>query len=317
MKVIDHLRNSDRTLFSFEILPPLKGNDIRSIYAGIDPLMEFKPSFVNVTYHREEVIYKERGHGLLQKVRLRKRPGTVGICAVIRAKYEVDTVPHLICGGFSREDTEDALIELNFLGIDNVLALRGDPVKSEAHFIPERDGHAHAEDLIRQIAGLNHGKYLYDEEQEAAPTNLCVGAACYPEKHAEALNPGTDLAYLKRKVDAGAEYLVTQMFFDNQRYFDFVERCRNEGIDVPIIPGLKPLTNFRHVSFIPKTFNIDLPDAYARELVQCRTDAQVRALGVEWTVQQAKELQARKVPSLHFYTMGRSEAVREVAMQIF
>ncbi|MEO8732779.1 MAG: methylenetetrahydrofolate reductase [NAD(P)H] [Flavobacteriales bacterium] len=316
MKVIDHLRNSDRTLFSFEILPPLKGSDIRSIYAGIDPLMEFKPSFVNVTYHREEVIYKERGHGLLQKVRLRKRPGTVGICAVIKAKYEVDTVPHLICGGFSREDTEDALIELNFLGIDNVLALRGDPVKSEPHFIPERDGHSHAEDLIRQIWGLNHGKYLYDEEQEASPTNLCVGAACYPEKHAEALNPGTDLTYLKRKVDAGAEYLVTQMFFDNQRYFDFVERCRQEGINVPIIPGLKPLTNFRHVSFIPKTFNIDLPDAYARELVKCKTDAQVRTLGIEWTVQQAKELQARKVPSLHFYTMGRSEAVREVAAQI-
>jgi len=316
MKVIDHLRNSDRTLFSFEILPPLKGNDIRSIYAGIDPLMEFKPSFVNVTYHREEVIYKERGHGLLQKVRLRKRPGTVGICAVIKAKYEVDTVPHLICGGFSREDTEDALIELNFLGIDNVLALRGDPIKSEPHFIPERDGHVHAEDLIRQIAGLNHGKYLYDEEQEASPTNLCVGAACYPEKHAEALNPSTDLTYLKRKVDAGAEYLVTQMFFDNQRYFDFVDRCRQEGINVPIIPGLKPLTNFRHVNFIPKTFNIDLPDAYARELVKCKTDAQVRTLGIEWTVQQAKELKARKVPSLHFYTMGRSEAVREVAAQV-
>lgn len=317
MKVIDHLRNSDRTLFSFEILPPLKGSDIRSIYAGIDPLMEFKPSFVNVTYHREEVIYKERGHGLLQKVRLRKRPGTVGICAVIKAKYEVDTVPHLICGGFSREDTEDALIELNFLGIDNVLALRGDPIKSEPHFIPERDGHAHAEDLIRQIAGLNHGKYLYDEEQEASPTNLCVGAACYPEKHAEALNPGTDLTYLKRKVDAGAEYLVTQMFFDNQRYFDFVDRCRQEGITVPIIPGLKPLTNSKHVAFIPKTFNIDLPDAYARELVKCKTDAQVRSLGIDWTVQQAKELQARKVPSLHFYTMGRSEAVREVATRIF
>jgi methylenetetrahydrofolate reductase (NADPH) len=228
----------------------------------------------------------------------------------------VDTVPHLICGGFSREDTEDALIELNFLGIDNVLALRGDPVKSESHFIPERDGHAHAEDLIGQIAGLNKGKYLYDEEQEASPTNLCIGAACYPEKHAEALNPGTDMAYLKRKVDAGAEYLVTQMFFDNRRYFDFVERCRQAGINVPIIPGLKPLTNSRHVAFIPKTFNIDLPDAYAQELMKCTTDEQVRDLGIEWTVHQAKELQARKVPGLHFYTMGRSEAVRAVASRI-
>ncbi|MCC6841384.1 MAG: methylenetetrahydrofolate reductase [NAD(P)H] [Flavobacteriales bacterium] len=317
MKVIDHLRRSKHTLFSFEILPPLKGKDIHSIYAGIDPLMEFKPSFINVTYHREEVIYKERGQGLLQKIRLRKRPGTVGICAMIKAKYDVDTVPHLICGGFSREDTEDALIELNFLGIDNVLALRGDAVKNEPHFIPERDGHAHAEELIRQISGLNQGKYLYEEEQEAAPTDLCIGAACYPEKHQEALNLGTDIAYLKRKVDAGAEYLVTQMFFDNRRYFDFVDRCRAEGIQVPIIPGLKPLTNFRHVAFIPKTFHIDLPDDYARELVKCATNDAVKALGIEWTVQQARELQARGVPSLHFYTMGRSEAVQAIAAKLY
>lgn len=317
MKVIDHLRSRQRTLFSFEILPPLKGKDIRSIYAGIDPLMEIKPSFINVTYHREEVIYKERGQGLLQKIRLRKRPGTVGICAMIKAKYDVDTVPHLICGGFSREDTEDALIELNFLGIDNVLALRGDPVKSESHFIPERDGHAHAEDLIRQIAGLNRGKYLYEEEQEAAPTDLCIGAACYPEKHPEALNLATDIAYLGRKVGAGAEYLVTQMFFDNRKYFSFVDRCRQEGIDVPIIPGLKPLTSLRHIAFLPKTFHIDLPEDYAKELVKCRTDAEVLALGIEWTVQQAKELQARNVPSLHFYTMGRSEALKAIASRLY
>ena len=206
MKVIDHLRKADRTLFSFEILPPLKGRDIHSIYEGIDPLLEFKPSFINVTYHREEVIYKERGHGLLQKIRLRKRPGTVGICAMIKAKYNIDTVPHLICGGFSQEDTEDALIELNFLGIDNVLALRGDAIKNEPHFIPERDGHPHAVDLIRQINQLNQGKNLYDEEQEAAPTQLCIGAACYPEKHPEALNLNVDVAYLKEKVAAGAEY---------------------------------------------------------------------------------------------------------------
>ncbi|HMN05560.1 MAG TPA: methylenetetrahydrofolate reductase [NAD(P)H] [Flavobacteriales bacterium] len=317
MKVIDHLRARQRTLFSFEILPPLKGKDIRSIYAGIDPLMEFKPSFINVTYHREEVIYKERGQGLLQKIRLRKRPGTVGICAMIKAKYDVDTVPHLICGGFSREDTEDALIELNFLGIDNVLALRGDAVKNEGHFIPERDGHAHAEELIRQIAALNRGKYLYEEEQEAAPTDLCIGAACYPEKHPEALNLATDIAYLKRKVEAGAEYLVTQMFFDNRKYFDFVDRCRQEGIEVPIIPGLKPLTTLRQISFLPKTFHIDLPEDYAKELMKCRTDEQVAALGIEWTTAQAKELQARNVPSLHFYTMGRSEALRTIASRLY
>ncbi len=317
MKVIDHLQRAKGTLLSFEILPPLKGKDIRSIYEGIDPLMDFKPSFINVTYHREEVVYQDMGQGLLRKIRLRKRPGTVGICAMIKAKYEVDTVPHLICGGFSREDTEDALIELNFLGIDNVLALRGDAIKSEPAFIPERDGHAHAEDLIRQISSLNKGKYLHDEEQEAAPTDLCIGAACYPEKHAEALNLSTDIAYLKRKVDAGAQYLVTQMFFDNARFFRFVELCRAEGIQVPIIPGLKPLTTLKHIAFIPKTFSIDLPDAFARELMKCTTDAQVKKVGVEWSIQQARELKAAGVPCLHFYTMGKSEAVRAIASQVF
>lgn len=317
MKVIEHLRQAERTLFSIEVLPPLKGNDIRSIYAGIDPLMEFKPSFINVTYHREEVIYKECGHGLLQKVRLRKRPGTVGICAAIRTKYDVDTVPHLICGGFSREDTEDALIELNFLGIDNVLALRGDPIKSESSFIPERDGHVHAEDLIKQIVDLNNGKYLHAEEQEAAATDLCIGAACYPEKHAEALNLSTDMAYLKRKVEAGAEYLVTQMFFDNSKYSEFVERCKKEGINVPIIPGIKPLTTLRHIAFIPKTFHVDLPEDLSKELLRCKTDADVRVVGIEWAVQQAKELIAIKAPCLHFYTMGKSEAVRNIVGQVF
>ena len=317
MKVIDHLKNAKGTLLSFEILPPLKGKDIRSIYEGIDPLLEFKPSFINVTYHREEVIYKERGHGLLQKIRLRKRPGTVGICAMIKAKYDIDTVPHLICGGFSREDTEDALIELNFLGIDNVLALRGDAIKSEPAFIPERDGHVHAEDLIHQIAGLNKGKYLYEEEQEAAPTDLCVGAACYPEKHQEALNLSTDIAYLKRKVDAGAEYLVTQMFFDNTKYFRYVDLCRSEGITVPIIPGLKPLTTLKHIAFIPKTFSIDLPDTFARDLMACKTDADVKRVGIAWCTQQSKELKAAGAPCLHYYTMGKSEAVRSIVSQVF
>lgn len=317
MKVIDHLRRADRTLFSFEILPPLKGKDIRSIYEGIDPLIDFKPSFINVTYHREEVIYKERGHGLLQKVRLRKRPGTVGICATIKAKYNIDTVPHLICGGFSQDDTEDALIEINFLGIDNVLALRGDAIKNEPNFIPERDGHPHAVELIKQIDSLNHGKYLHDEEQEAAPTDLCIGAACYPEKHPEALNLNVDVAYLKEKVDAGAQYLVTQMFFDNAKYFRFVELCREAGITVPIIPGLKPITTLKHIAFLPKTFRVDLPDAFASELMKCRTDLEVKRLGIEWTTMQAKELMASKAPSLHFYTMGRSEAVRSVCEQVF
>lgn len=317
MKVIEHLRKANDTLLSFEILPPLKGKDIRSIYEGIDPLLEFKPSFINVTYHREEVVYKERGQGLLQKIRVRKRPGTVGICAMIKAKYNIDTVPHLICGGFTQEDTEDALIELNFLGIDNVLALRGDAIKSEPAFIPERHGHGHAEDLIRQIAGLNKGKYLHDEELEAAPTDLCIGAACYPEKHLEALNLETDLAYLKRKVDAGAEYLVTQMFFDNSRFFRFVERCRAAGITVPIIPGLKPLTTLKHIAFIPKTFSIDLPQALASEVMKCKSDAEVKQLGIEWSVSQTKELIAEKVPCVHFYTMGKSDAVRTIVSASF
>ena len=317
MKVIQHLQNAKKTLLSFEILPPLKGKDINSIYEGIDPLLEFKPSFINVTYHREEVIYKERGQGLLQKIRVRKRPGTVGICAMIKAKYNIDTVPHLICGGFTKEDTEDALIELNFLGIDNVLALRGDAIKSESSFIPEREGHAHADDLIRQITGLNKGSYLHDEEREAAPTDLCIGAACYPEKHAEALNLNTDIAYLKRKVDAGAEYLVTQMFFDNAKYFNFVELCRAEGIRVPIIPGIKPLTTMRHIAFIPKTFGIDLPQPFAKGLVKCKTDADVKQLGVEWSIAQTKDLISKGAPCVHFYTMGKSEAVRQIVKEAF
>jgi len=318
MKVIDHLKQAKkRTLFSFEILPPLKGKDIHSIYEGIDPLLEFKPSFINVTYHREEVIYKERGHGLLQKIRLRKRPGTIGICATIKTKYDIDTVPHLICGGFSREETEDALIELNFLGIDNVLALRGDAIKNESHFIPEREGHPFAVDLIRQAAGLNKGQYLHDEEMEAAPTDLCIGAACYPEKHPEALNLNVDVAYLKNKVDAGAEYLVSQMFFDNSKYFSFVDQCRAAGITVPIIPGLKPITTMRHIAFLPKTFRVDLPDAFAKELVKCKTNDAVKEVGVAWSIAQSKELMAKGAPCLHYYTMGKSDAVKQVVSSVF
>ena len=236
---------------------------------------------------------------------------------MIKAKYNIDTVPHLICGGFTKEDTEDALIELNFLGIDNVLALRGDAIKSESSFIPEREGHAHADDLIRQITGLNKGSYLHDEEREAAPTDLCIGAACYPEKHAEALNLNTDIAYLKRKVDAGAEYLVTQMFYDNAKYFNFVELCRAEGINVPIIPGIKPLTTMRHIAFIPKTFGIDLPQPFAKGLVKCKTDADVKQLGVEWSIAQTKDLISKGAPCVHFYTMGKSEAVRQIVKEAF
>lgn len=316
MKVVEHINNAKDTLFSFEILPPLKGKSIQSIYDGIDPLMEFKPKFVNVTYHREEYLFKERDQGLLEKVTIRKRPGTVGICAAIMNKYDVDAVPHLICGGFGKEETENALIDLQFLGINNVLALRGDPIKTESTFRPHKNGHRYAVDLIKQIKDLNKGRYSLDEIQ-LEPTDFCIGAAGYPEKHFEAMNMATDLQYLKQKVDAGAEYIVTQMFFDNKKFFDFVEKCREFGINVPIIPGLKPIKTLRHISFLPKFFNIDLPNELSSELLKCKTNDQVRQLGIEWGIQQTKELKEAGVPCIHYYTMSNSNEVKEIAREIF
>lgn len=316
MKVIDHINTSKETLFSFEILPPLKGKSIQSIYDGIDPLMEFKPKFINVTYHREEYVYKEREKGLLEKVSIRKRPGTVGICAAIMNKYHVDAVPHLICGGFSKEETENALIDLQFLGIDNLLALRGDPIKTEVSFTPHPKGHRYAVELIEQIDAMNKGEYTLDDIK-LEPTNFCIGTAGYPEKHFEAMNMQTDLFYLKQKVDAGADYIVTQMFFDNKKYFEFVEACRSVGITVPIIPGLKPIKNLKHISFLPKFFNIDLPDDLSNELLKCKIDMDVRNLGVEWGIQQSKELKQAGVPCIHYYTMSNSKEVKEIASAIF
>lgn len=316
MKVIDHIREANDTLFSFEILPPLKGATIQSIYDGIDPLMEFKPRFINVTYHREEFIYKERENGLLEKIAIRKRPGTVGICAAIMNKYQVDAVPHLICGGFSREETENALIDLHFLGIDNVLALRGDSIKTEATFRAHPEGHKHAVELIGQMTDMNHGKYLVDDVQ-LSPTNFCIGAAGYPEKHFEAMNLSTDLHYLKAKIDAGAEYIVTQMFFDNRKFFDFVDACRAIGITVPIIPGIKPIKTLNHISFLPKVFHIDFPEELSKELLKCKSGDEVNELGIEWGIHQSKELKAAKVPCIHYYTMSTSAAVKAIASQIF
>lgn len=316
MKVIDHLNASDETLFSFEILPPLKGKSIQSIFDGIDPLMEFKPKFINVTYHREEYIYKERDQGLLEKIAIRKRPGTVGICAAIINKYQVDAVPHLICGGFSKEETENALIDLQFLGIDNVLALRGDSIKTESNFKPHPQGHRYAVELIGQIEEMNKGNYLIEDIQ-LEPTDFCIGAAGYPEKHFEAMNLTTDLKYLKAKVDAGASYIVTQMFFDNKKYFEFVGACRAIGIDVPIIPGLKPLKTLNHISFLPKFFHIDYPEELSKELLSCQTNADVEQVGVEWAIQQSKELIAAGVPCIHYYTMSNSEQVKKIAGEVF
>lgn len=316
MKVTDHIKASKDTLFSFEILPPLKGKSIQSIFDGIDPLMEFNPKFVNVTYHREEYVYKERENGLLEKISIRKRPGTVGICAAIMNKYNVDAVPHLICGGFSREETENALIDLQFLGIDNVLALRGDPIKTESNFRPHRDGHEFAVDLIKQVGEMNNGGYLMDDIT-LEPTNFCIGAAGYPEKHFEAMNLQTDLQYLKAKVDAGAEYVVTQMFFDNEKYFAFVKACRKVGINVPIIPGLKPIKSMNHISFLPKFFHIDYPEALSKELLKCKNNTEVENVGREWGIHQSKELKDAGVPCIHYYTMSNSSSVKAIAKEIF
>ena len=316
MKVTDHIKSAKDTLFSFEILPPLKGKSIQSIYDGIDPLMEFNPKFVNVTYHREEYIYKERENGLLEKISIRKRPGTVGICAAIMNKYDVDAVPHLICGGFSKEETENALIDLQFLGIDNVLALRGDSIKTESNFRPHKDGHKFAEDLIKQVGEMNNGTYLMDDIT-LEPTDFCVGAAGYPEKHFEAMNLQTDLHYLKAKVDAGAEYIVTQMFFDNKKYFAFVEACRAIGIKVPIIPGLKPIKSMNHISFLPKFFHIDYPEELSKELLKCKNNEDVSNVGREWGIHQSKELKAAGVPCIHYYTMSNSSSVKAIAKEIF
>ncbi len=316
MKITDHIAKAKNTLFSLEILPPLKGKSIQSIYDGIDPLMEFNPPFINVTYHREEYIYKERERGLLEKIAIRKRPGTVGICAAIMNKYHVDAVPHLICGGFSREETENALIDLQFLGIDNVLALRGDSIKTESTFRPHLDGHEYAVDLIHQVKGMNDGNYIMDDIQ-LEPTDFCIGTAGYPEKHFEAMNLTTDLIYLKAKVDAGAEYIVTQMFFDNKKYFDFVAACREVGIMVPIIPGLKPIKNLSHISFLPKFFHIDYPEDLSKELLKCKDNKMVEQVGIEWGIAQSKELYAAKVPCIHYYTMSNSFSVHSIAKEIF
>jgi methylenetetrahydrofolate reductase (NADPH) len=318
MKVVDRIKQSTSTLFSIEILPPLKGKSIQSIYNIIDPLQDFKPAFIDVTYHREEYVYKKREGGFLEKVSVRKRPGTVGICAAIMNRYKIDTVPHIICGGFTKEETESALIDLHFLGIDNVLILRGDAVKNERSFIPEPGGHPYAVDLVKQVVKMNGGKYLHEDDvMDVAPTDLCIGVAGYPEKHFEAPNMISDMKHLKAKVDAGAQYIVTQMFFDNQKYFDFVKKCREMDINVPIIPGIKVLTSQNQASILPKTFYIDIPEELLEALENCKDDAQAKEVGIEWCIKQSKELVKFGVPVLHFYTMGSAEPVRRVASKVF
>lgn len=316
MRVIDLINNAHKTLFSFEILPPLKGKRIESIYESIDPLIEYSPNFINVTYHREEYIYKKREGGYLEKISMRKRPGTVGICAAIINKYKIDAVPHLICGGFSKDETENALIDLQYLGIDNVLALRGDPVKTESTFIPKENGHAHAVDLVKQIVDMNKGNYT-DNEIHTSPSDFCIGVAGYPEKHFEAPNFNTDIKYLKAKIDAGAHYIVTQLFYDNEKFFKFRQACIEAGITVPIIPGLKPISVLKQMTSLPKIFNIDIPEALADALQKAKSDAEAKEIGIEWGIQQSKELINEGVPCLHFYTMGNSEPVKRIVKSVF
>ena len=312
MKVTEHIKNAKKTLFSFEILPPLKGTSIESIYTSLDPLMEFNPSFVDVTYHRQEFVYKKRADGLLERRSVRKRPGTVGICAAIMNKYQVDTVPHIICGGFSKEETENALIDLDFLGIDNVLVLRGDPIKSETYFKPNKGGHSYASELLGQVNEMNNGVYLDEDLKNSAPTNFCIGVAGYPEKHFEAPNMRSDIHFLKKKVEAGADYIVTQMFFDNQQYFDFVNLCRENDITIPIIPGIKPMSTKKQLTLLPQRFHLNVPNPLVDQVLKCKTNEAVRQVGVEWAIQQTKELIEFGAPCIHFYTMGKSDNVQKI-----
>ncbi len=316
MKVIDHIRSAKETLISFEVLPPLKGKGIEALYKHLDPLMEFKPAYINVTYHRSEHVYKKRSDGSFEKVIVRKRPGTESICAAIMNKYDVDTVPHLICGGFSINDTEDALLNLQYLGIDNVLVLRGDAAKNETSFEPEPGGHKFGSDLLCQVVNLNAGIYLEEDLKATNKTTFCIGVAGYPEKHFEAPNMQTDLQYLKAKVDSGADYIVTQMFFENAKYYSFVNACREIGITVPIIPGLKPIYSKKQLTVLPKTFHIDLPADLSNEILKCKTDDDVEKVGEEWLLEQSRDLKKNGVPVLHYYTLGRPMMVVNVVKNL-
>lgn len=318
MKVTEHIQNANgKPLFSFEILPPLKGQNIQSIFDSIDPLMEFNPPFIDVTYHREEYEFKELENGLLQKKVVKKRPGTVGICAGIQNKYQVDAIPHILCGGFTKEDTENLLIDLDFLGIDNVVALRGDAVKSEIYFKPEKEGHAYASELVTQISNLNKGIYLDEDLQNSTKTDFCIGVAGYPEKHMEAPSLDSDIHFVKQKIKNGADYIITQMFFDNKKFFDFVAKCRASGITVPIIPGLKPIATKKQLNLIPHRFSLELPDDLIMEVVKAKDNDAVKQIGIDWCVQQSKELVAAGIPVLHYYSMGKAENVKAIAREIF
>jgi methylenetetrahydrofolate reductase (NADPH) len=317
MKVIDIIKQAGKTVFSFELLPPLKGNDTTRINRTIESLLDYDPKYINITTHRDEIEYKEQSDGIIRRKVVRKRPGTVAIAASIQHKYGIPVVPHILCGGFSKSETEHVLIDLNFMDIENVLALRGDGLKGEAVFRPESDGHAYANELVGQLVNLRKGIYLDPDLKNNHSMDFCIGVAGYPEKHLEAPNMDTDLLYLKQKVDAGADYIVTQMFFDNKVYFDFVEKCRQMGITVPVIPGIKPIALKNQMTVLPKIFSVDMPNDLVKELSRCQSDADARKVGTEWAIYQSKELVAAGVPSLHIYTYGISDNVKEIVKAVF
>ncbi len=318
MKVTDHIKQAKgKTLFSFEIVPPQKGQNIQDLYNNVDPLMEFNPPFIDVTTSREEYVYIKKDNGLLEQKMTRMRPGTVGICAALKYKYDVDAIPHVLCGGFTKEETEYVLVDCHYLGLDNIMALRGDAMKHEPYFVPTKDGNVYASDLVAQIKELNQGKYLHNIIETTNKSDFCIGVAGYPEKHLEAPSMDTDLRRLKEKVDAGADYVVTQMFFDNQKYFDFVEKARNIGITVPIIPGIKPIAVKRHQQILPQIFRLDLPEKLIAAIEGCKDNKQVRQVGIEWAIQQSKELIAKGAPVVHFYSMGKSDNIKAIAKEVF
>ena len=317
MRVIDLINSQEKTAFSFEILPPLKGTGIERLYQTIDLLREFDPKYINITTHRSEYVYKELGNGLFQRIRLRRRPGTVAVAAAIQNKYGITVVPHVLCSGYTCEDTEYTLLDLQFLGITDLLVLRGDKAKHESVFVPEKGGHAHAIELEEQINNFNKGIFVDGSEMTVTKTPFSYGVACYPEKHEEAPNLESDIYWLKKKIEAGAEYAVTQLFYDNRKYFAFVEQARAAGITCPIIPGIKPMKKLSQLSVIPKTFKVDIPEELAHEVQKCTTDEQVRQVGIEWCIQQCRELMAHGVPSIHFYSIGAADSIREVARQIY
>lgn len=317
MRVVDLIKNIDRTAFSFEVLPPIKGTGIEKLYETVETLLDFDPKYINITTHRSEYVYKELGNGLFERSRLRRRPGTVAVAAALHNKYHITTVPHILCSGFSREDIEYELLDLQFLNITDLLVLRGDKAKHESVFTPEPNGPSHAIELEEQINNFNKGVFVDGSPIKITKTPFSYGVACYPEKHEEAPNMEQDIYWLKKKIEAGAEYAVTQLFYDNNKYFEFVERVRKEGINIPIIPGIKPFRKLSQLTVIPKTFKVDIPQELTLEALKCKNDEEASALGIEWCIKQCKELISFGVPSIHFYTVGAVDSVKQVAKAIY